>query len=152
MNTEILAGRITKLESENTDIRRSNEWLRFKLEQYIVGLLPRATKKAHEFIDKHEFEKVTILPSEYLKSLECQNKEMKTELEVLKTEDSKLIDEPIRIAEKLIYATNKYPVSQIQKALGCKEDMVDIDVYSKSDLRQIANHLLVYCDSEVDDE
>lgn len=146
MDTEILFHKITQLEMDNGNLIESNGRIQSKLDTYNDYLLPRATPEAKEIIDNHQFSRITIVPSEHLKSLECKNKELKSELEGLKSADSELIDEPIRIAEKLIYATKKCPISQIQKAFGYKGDMVEIGIYDKSDLRQIAKHLLVYCE------
>ena len=69
--------------------------------------------------------------------LECQIKEMQSHIDCLKAElaevqknKQELPLEPIKVAEMLIYATG-----------------ADCDIYSKSDLKQIAAHLLVYCNN-----
>lgn len=57
--------------------------------------------------------------------------------------------EPIKVADTLINATRTRKKSDMEKALhkafGNNSDMVTENVYSKSELRQIAKHLLVYC-------
>lgn len=47
--------------------------------------------------------------------------------------------EPIKAAEMLIYATNSF-----KNLLGKEQEY---KIYNKSELRQIAEHLLVYCNS-----
>lgn len=50
----------------------------------------------------------------------------------------------------LIYATGTCETSSVARAFGAG-DTQTYDIYSKSDLRQIAEHLLVYCNnSEVE--
>lgn len=52
--------------------------------------------------------------------------------------------EPIKVAEMLIDAQGTYETSSISRALGAGDTGM-YNLYSKSDLRQIAEHLLVYC-------
>ena len=61
--------------------------------------------------------------------------------------------EPIEVAEMLINAKVEHPSNQIQKAFGAGETCF-VDKYSNSDLKEIAEHLLLYCkyNDEVDDE
>lgn len=51
---------------------------------------------------------------------------------------------PIEIAEKLINAESEYETSSIQRAFGAGEKR-RYNIFSASELRQIAEHLLVYC-------
>lgn len=57
--------------------------------------------------------------------------------------------EPISVAEQLINATYTREKGDMEKALhkafGNNSDTVTENVYSVSELRQIAEHLLVYC-------
>lgn len=76
--------------------------------------------------------------------LECQIKEMQSHIDCLKAElaetqmkKQELPEEPIRVADMLIYATDTYT-----DFLGKKQEY---KVYDKSELKQIAEHLLVYC-------
>lgn len=66
---------------------------------------------------------------------ECEE-ETKTELPTM----------PIDVASMLINATIEYPTISLLKAFGAGETSV-ADKYSKSDLREIAEHLLVYCNN-----
>lgn len=52
--------------------------------------------------------------------------------------------EPIKVAEMLIYATETYETSSLAKRFGAG-DTSTYKPYSNADLRQIAEHLLVYC-------
>lgn len=79
-----------------------------------------------------------------IKEKECQIKEMQSHIECLKAElaeiqmnKQELPEEPIKVAEMLISTAGTYT-----NFLG-KEEIYN--VYDKSDLRQIAEHLLVYC-------
>lgn len=49
----------------------------------------------------------------------------------------------------LIHASGTRETCAIERALG-KAETVDYDLYSVSDLRQIAEHLLVYCNANGD--
>ena len=51
---------------------------------------------------------------------------------------------PIEVAEKLINAESEYETSSIQRAFGAGEKR-RYNIFSASELRQIAEHLLVYC-------
>ena len=62
---------------------------------------------------------------------------LKAELEEIQMNKQELPEEPIKVAEMLISATGTYT-----NLLGKKQDY---NVYDKSELRQIAEHLLVYC-------
>lgn len=53
---------------------------------------------------------------------------------------------PIDVASMLINATIEYPTISLLKAFGAGEISV-ADKYSKSDLREIAEHLLIYCNA-----
>ena len=54
--------------------------------------------------------------------------------------------EPIKVAEMLIYATETYETSSLAKRFGAG-DTATYKLYSNADLRQIAEHLLVYCNN-----
>ena len=58
--------------------------------------------------------------------------------------------EPIKVAEMLIYATETYETSSLAKMFGAG-DMDTYKLYSNADLRQIAEHLLVYCNNSEGD-
>ena len=54
-----------------------------------------------------------------------------------------LPSEPIKVAEMLIDATETYETSRLAKKFGAG-DTTTYKLYSNADLRQIAEHLLVY--------
>lgn len=73
----------------------------------------------------------------------CSDK-LKQELEMKQTLPSEAID----VVSMLIKATEKVKTNSIQRAFGPNmPDEYEIEKYSKSDLRQIAEHLLVYCNN-----
>jgi len=57
---------------------------------------------------------------------------------------------PIEVAEKLINAQEEYKTSSIQRAFGAGEKEV-YNIFDTSELRQIAEHLLVYCNHQEED-
>lgn len=82
--------------------------------------------------------------SDKCKMKECQITEMKSHINCLKAElaeiqmiKQELPEEPIKVANMLISATGTYT-----NFLGNEQDY---RVFNKSELKQIAEHLLVYC-------
>ena len=64
-----------------------------------------------------------------------------------------LPSEPIDVASMLIKATRTVRTNLIQKAFNPNmSDEYEIDKYSKSDLRQVAEHLLAYCNNSENEE
>ena len=83
----------------------------------------------------------------------CQIKEMQNHIDCLKSEleeanDNKiqLPNEPINVAAMLIDAQGTCETNSISRVFGAG-DTGTCNLYSKSDLRQIAEHLLVYCNN-----
>lgn len=60
-------------------------------------------------------------------------------------------DEPIKAAERLIHATVIRETNAILRMFRRSERYETYDLYSVSDLRQIAEHLLVYCNNNESD-
>lgn len=97
-----------------------------------------------------------IKEEEYKKQIEdrkYQVEELKNHIDSLKAElaesqgkKTELPNEPIKVAEMLIDAQGTYETNIIQRKFGAKE-IETYTMYSKSDLRQIAEHLLVYCNN-----
>ena len=100
MDTEILFHKIAELESEKGNLEESNGRLQSKLDTYNDYLLPRATPEAKEIIDNHQFSKISIVPCERLKSLKCENRELKLECENLRKKLEKSDFEIQRLREK----------------------------------------------------
>lgn len=114
--------------------------------------------KKEKFRDESTIEKFRndfqIFDKKKIKKLEsdiedknCQIADMQKRVDSSKIE---LPQEPIKVAEMLIYAQNTYETSSIARAFGAG-DTETHNLYSKSDLRQIAEHLLVYCNNEEDE-
>ena len=82
----------------------------------------------------------------------CQIEEMQNHIDCLKSdleeaqEKIELPHDPIKVAETLIDATGTYKTNSLSRAFGAG-DTGTYNLYSKSDLRQIAEHLLVYCNN-----
>ena len=89
-------------------------------------LRARCKESARDNFDNHLYGLLNIVGREYLHP--------KLELPT----------EPIKVAEMLIYATETYETSSLAKRLGAG-DTATYKLYSNADLRQIAEHLLVYC-------
>ena len=66
--------------------------------------------------------------------------------------DVELPCEPISVAEMLINAKIEYEPTSLQKALFKTEGKCLADKYSNDDLEQIAEHLLVYCKHNREDD
>ena len=84
----------------------------------------------------------------------CQIEEMQNHIDCLKSDLAEaqenkiqLPHEPIKAATMLIDAQGTYETNSISRAFGAG-DIGTYNLYSKSDLRQIAERLLVYCNNE----
>ena len=104
-------------------------------------------KYAEEIIEENKRLKIK------LDDLNCQIKEMQNHIDCLKSKleeanDNKtqLPNEPINVAAMLIDAQGIYKTNSLSRAFGAG-DTGTYNLYSKSDLRQIAEHLLVYCNN-----
>lgn len=76
---------------------------------------------------------------------------LKAELEDSKSEKQELPFEPIDVAKMLIESKYTYENDVISKAIH-KSDTSTVDRYKVSDLRQIAEYLLVYCNHNSEDK
>ena len=72
--------------------------------------------------------------------------ENELEFERKKNGGIELPAEPIKVAEMLIDSQGTYETNSLSRAFGAG-DTGTYNLYSKSDLRQIAEHLLVYCNN-----
>ena len=104
-------------------------------------------KIAEEIIDENKRLKMK------LDDLNCQIREKQNHIERLKArlaevQNNKieLPHEPIKVAETLIDATGTYKTNSLSRAFGAG-DTATYKLYSNADLRQIAEHLLVYCNN-----
>lgn len=78
---------------------------------------------------------------EEIEKLKAENAELHCELQAMQVFPNKLPYEPIEVAQMLITAIAKYSDAD-----------ETYNIYDVSDLRQIAEHLLVYCNNNKDEE
>ena len=111
-------------------------------------------------MEKSNVEKITEEIIEENKKLKmklddrnCQIEEMQNHIDCLKSDLAEaqenkvqLPHEPIKVATMLLDAQGTYETNSISRAFGAG-DTGTYNLYSKSDLRQIAEHLLVYCNN-----
>lgn len=98
--------------------------------------------------DKEFLKEIDRLESEN-KSLKIEVSELQCEIQAMQVFPEEFPTTPIEVAQMLITASCKYETNSIQRALGAGETGIR-DMYSISDLRQIAEHLLVYCNNNKD--
>ena len=91
-------------------------------------------------VEKDAQEKISELESE----LEVKDNLLKIKNGLLNNNDDFPID-PIEVAQMLINSTYEYESSNLEKALYKCGDTRTTERYSVDDLEQIAEHLLVYC-------
>lgn len=119
-----------------TELEKTNESLK-KLGEALGGVSMQA--------------RISSLEKE-IKDKQSQTEEMQNHIDRLKAdlaearEKIELPHEPIKVAETLIDATGTYKTNSLSRAFGAG-DTGTYNLYSKSDLRQIAEHLLVYCNN-----
>jgi septal ring factor EnvC (AmiA/AmiB activator) len=84
-------------------------------------------------------------------------KEMQSHIDCLKAElkevqeSTELPTAPIDVAKMLIEASKERETSRCERALGAP-DKISYEIYSISDLRQIAEHLIVYCNANREEQ
>lgn len=104
--------------------------------------------------DKEFTDKIEELKKEN-DELKTENAELHCEMQAMSMFPDEFPTEPIKIADMLISATYTRQKGSMEKALhkafGNNSDTVIENVYSESELRQIAEHLLVYCKHNVED-
>ena len=83
--------------------------------------------------------------------LEVKDNLLKIKNVLLNNNDDFPID-PIEVAQMLINSTYEYESSNLEKALYKCGDTRTTERYSVDDLEQIAEHLLVYCKYNREDE
>ena len=91
-------------------------------------------------VEKESQERIAELESE----LEVKDNLLKIKNGLLNNNDDFPID-PIEVAQMLINSTYEYESSNLEKALYKCGDTRTTERYSVDDLEQIAEHLLVYC-------
>lgn len=119
--------------------------------------LNESLKKAGEALSGVSMQAIISGLEIELKDKQCQIEEMQNHIDYLKADLAEARDnnvelphEPIKVAEMLIDATGTYKTNSLSRAFGAG-DTGTYNLYSKSYLRQIAEHLLVYCNNAEDE-
>lgn len=92
--------------------------------------ISKITAERDKAVAQIEHDRVKI--GELLNEIDCKRMELP-------------LEEPIGAAAWLINAKRKRKTNSLQKFFHGSEEYEDCDVYSVSDLREIAEHLLAYC-------
>lgn len=83
--------------------------------------------------------------------LTAENAELHCELQAVNAFQEGYPTEPIKVAEMLINAEGEYEHNPLEKAF-CGTDKGTYRIFEISELRQIAEHLLVYCNHNKEEE
>ena len=104
-------------------------------------------KIAEEIIEENKRLKMKLDDRNFqIKEMQNHIDRLKVDLEESQDNKIELPYEPIKVAEMLIDAQVTYETNSLSRAFGAG-DTETYNLYSKSDLRQIAEHLLVYCNN-----
>ena len=104
-------------------------------------------KVAEEIIEENKRLKMKLDDRNFqIKEMQDHIDRLKADLAESQNNKIELPHEPIKVAETLIDATGTYKTNSLSRAFGAG-DTGTYNLYSKSDLRQIAEHLLVYCNN-----
>ena len=104
-------------------------------------------KVAEEIIEENKRLKMKLDDRNFqIKEMQNHIDRLKADLAESQNNKIELPHEPIKVAETLIDATGTYKTNSLSRAFGAG-DTGTYNLYSKSDLRQIAEHLLVYCNN-----
>ena len=118
-------------------------------------------KNSNEKVAKIEselFDVQKLADDYYNKCIDLANQiaKLKSELEAkVDFETERLVKlpfNPLETANMLINATYRRKANGIDRFRGCEEDTIETDMYSVNDLEQIAEHLIVYCKHNREDE
>lgn len=144
---EYLKNRVDELEEECakkqnkiSNLEESYGRMKARVETWTDYILPRATVKAKEMIDNHHYASVQIVTTDYLEKLNEKQ-----------SNDKFTYGQPIEVAERIITTTvtreKTIMEKSLSKAFGNESDTVTEPMYSVPKIRQIAEHLLVYCNA-----
>lgn len=141
---------VEKLQSEVEKYRKSFENAKKECDCQIAEYQKKIEELEHDL--KTAGEKIQDLAGENMK-LQCERNDYKSkseffEVERMRVKQNEITDflptEPIKVADMLINAEGEYEHNPIAKAL-CGEDKGTYRIFDIGELRQIAEHLLVYC-------
>lgn len=120
-----------------------------------------ATRRARELLGKEYYEKIRVISIEDEETKEDSQenykspkiKDLMDSMEKLKTilDKPHIQGQPIEVAERIITTTVTREKTEAEKSLrkefGNESDTVAEPMYSVPEIRQIAEHLLVYCNA-----
>lgn len=141
---------IDRLQSEVEKYRKAFEDAKKERDFRICEYQKEIEKFKHDL--KTAGEKIQDLVGENMK-LQCERNDYKSKSELLEIEKMRvgqneffdfIPTEPIKIADMLINAKGEYEHNPLEKALY-KKDKGTYRIFDIGELRQIAEHLLVYC-------
>ena len=98
----------------------------------------------------HESEEKEEKYNKQIEEMQHHIDNLKSDLAEAQERKFELPIEPIKVASMLIDATETYETSSLAKRFGAG-DTATYKLYSNADLRQIAEHLLVYCNNSEDE-
>ena len=142
--------KIEELQSEVEKYRKAFEDAKKERDCQIAEYQKRIDDLEHDL--KTAGEKIHDLAGENMK-LQCERNDYKTKAEFLEVDRMRvkqneisdlLPTEPIKVADMLINTEGEYEHNPLAKAL-CGEDKGTYRIFDVPELRQIAEHLLVYC-------
>ena len=149
--------KIKELQSEVEKYRKAFEDAKKERDCQIAEYQKKIEDLEHDL--KTAGEKIQDLAGENMK-LQCERNDYKSKSEFLEVErmrvnKNKFIDflptEPIKVASMMINAEGEYEHNPLAKAL-CGEDKGTYRIFDIGELRQIAEHLLVYCNHNMEVE
>ena len=145
--------KISELQSEAEKYRKAFEYAKKERDCQVAEYRKKIDDLEHDL--KTAGEKIQDLAGENMK-LQCERNDYKTKAEFLEVErmrvnKNEFIDflptEPIKVADMLINAEGEYEHNPLAKAF-CRTDKGTYRIFDVSELRQIAEHLLVYCNNQ----
>lgn len=145
-----LTDRVHELQSEVEKYRKAFEDAKKERDCQIAEYRKKIDDLEHDL--KTAGEKIQDLAGENMK-LQCERNDYKSKSEFLEVERMRikknefsdfLPTEPIKVVDMLINAEGEYEHNPLAKAF-CGTDKGTYRIFDVSELRQIAEHLLVYC-------
>lgn len=145
-----LTDRVHELQSEVEKYRKAFENAKKERDQQVAEYRKKIDDLEHDL--KTAGEKIQDLVGENMK-LQCERNDYKSKSEFLEVErigvkknefSDFLPTEPIKVADMLINAEGEYEHNPIVKKI-CGTDKGAYRIFDVSELRQIAEHLFVYC-------
>ena len=140
------------MKTENIELQEKIENLTKELREsrdYITHL-KRNLDRAYDDLEKTKEEEQDMI-AELQSELEVKDNLLKIKNGLLGNSDD-LSTDPIEVAQMLINATYERETNAMERAFYKCGDTETVQRYSINDLEQIAEHLLVYCKHNREDE